>query len=140
MKSFAILVLISALGVGKLSAQTAFDYEANKNMLIERFLMQYFVILHGDNFDVSHLDDFCADRAKGADLAALREIARNVPEEFTWTNKGSGAIAKTPFKPGSIYTVEVQCTDGRTAVAQLVVTGNVEQPYLVVHDHLRFKN
>lgn len=139
MKTFAIILTVSALSFGNLSAQKTFDYEANKQMLIERMLMQYFSILHGDRFDVAHLDGFCDDSGKGADLTALRDVARLVPEDFTWTNRDSDVIARTPFKPGSIYTVELATTDGRTVMTQFIVSGTAEQPYLLIHDHLQLK-
>lgn len=137
MKTVSSFLLIAILSMGKLMAQPTFDYEANKQMLIERALMQYMMLLHHDRYDVTHLDGFCAERAKGADLAALREVAKVVPEEFNWTNKDSKTITGTAFKVGSVFTVELASTDGRTAVVQFIVSGSDAKPMLVVYDHLK---
>jgi hypothetical protein len=139
MRKFASILLILTLGLSQGFGQDQFNYEQNKQLLIERALIQYLIILHSDRYDQSHLDGFCADAAKGADLPAIRETAKLVPEEFNWTNRDAKAITDTPFRPGSIYTVELECTDGSTATTKLIVIGEVDKPYLVIHEHLRLK-
>jgi len=139
MKAMPLLFVLVATGLGQLCAQPTFDYEAGKYRLIERSLMQYFLIVRSDRFDADHLDQFCHDEAKGADMDALRKVAALIPEEYTWINKNSDAVTDTPFQPGSVYNVELECTDGQTAIIRLIVSGTVEKPMLLTYRHLAIK-
>lgn len=133
-----VVFFLSALAISiSASAQVSpFDYEDGKQMMINRALMQYFIILHNDNYDGDHLNDFCHESATNPDLDVLRSTAVLVPEDFDWTNKDTPAIMDTPFEVGSIYNCELACTTGATAVVQFIVSGEPQRPYLAVKEHV----
>ncbi len=139
MKRFTPLIpVLLIFGVIPLvQAQGSFDYEANKQALVQRAINNYISFFTQATPTADGLAQFTDPEARAhIDLEDIQGGIQYLDPSYEWLNPED--VANIPFEPGAVYTVWLRTkTNSKVGIIEFVVRQEGDLRNLLVKRQLR---